>query len=136
MPMDPWQRVEAALKGEAVDHPPIALWRHFPEDDQHVDKLVAHTLDWQRRWAFDLVKFMPSGTYGVEDWGAVSAYGGQANGARAVVGPRVVHTDDWLAIRDLDVRRGSYGRQNQALKAAAAARSDRSSKRFQWRGKW
>ena len=121
MPMDPWQRVEAALKGEAVDHPPIALWRHFPEDDQHVDKLVAHTLDWQRRWAFDLVKFMPSGTYGVEDWGAVSAYGGQANGARAVVGPRVVHTDDWVAIRDLDVRRGSYGRQNQALKAAAAA---------------
>ncbi len=121
MAMDHWQRVEAALKGEAVDHPPIALWRHFPEDDQHVDRLVAHTLEWQRRWAFDLVKFMPSGTYGVEDWGAVSAYAGQANGARAVVGPRVVRTDDWNAIRDLDVRRGSYGRQNQALRETAKA---------------
>jgi uroporphyrinogen decarboxylase len=57
--MDPWQRVEAALKGEAVDHPPIALWRHFPEDDQHVDKLVAHTLDRQRAGR-STSSFMPS----------------------------------------------------------------------------
>lgn len=117
--MDHWQRVEAALAGAAVDRPPIALWRHFPDDDQHVDQLVAHTLDWQRRWDFDLVKFMPSGTYGVEDWGAVSAYTGQANGARVVTQPAVVRTEDWLRIGDLDVRRGVYGRQNEALRGAA-----------------
>ncbi len=118
--MDHWQRVEAALRGEAVDRPPIALWRHFPDDDQHVDKLVAHTLGWQRRWDFDVVKFMPSGTYGVEDWGAVSAYTGQPNGARVVVKPAVLRTQDWDAIGELDVRRGCYGRQNEALAAAAA----------------
>ena len=117
--MDHWQRVEAAIAGEAVDRPPIALWRHFPEDDQDPGKLVEHTLAWQQRWDFDLVKFMPSGTYGVEDWGAVSAYQGQANGARAVVKPAVARTQDWLAIRDLDVRTGVYGRQNQALREAA-----------------
>jgi len=117
--MDHWRRVEAAVAGEAVDYPPIALWRHFPEDDQHVDQLVAQTLAWQDRWQFDLVKFMPSGTYGVEDWGAVSAYRGASNGARAVVKPAVVRTADWRNIRDIDVRQGSYGRQNQALAAAA-----------------
>jgi uroporphyrinogen decarboxylase len=117
--MNHWQRVEAAIAGEAVDCPPIALWRHFPEDDQHVDQLVAHTLAWQDRWQFDLVKFMPSGTYGVEDWGAVSAYRGAPNGARAVAKAAVVRTADWRSIGDLDVRQGSYGRQNQALAATA-----------------
>ncbi|BCN38198.1 hypothetical protein ALDI51_15170 [Alicycliphilus denitrificans] len=117
--MNHWQRIEAAIGGEATDRPPIALWRHFPEDDLHPDKLVAHTLQWQDKWQFDLVKFMPSGTYGVEDWGAVSAYRGAANGAREVVQPTVLRTEDWRRIAPLDVRQGSYGRQNEALAAAA-----------------
>lgn len=118
-PMTHWQRIEAALQGAPTDRAPVALWRHFPEDDLDPAKLVAHTLDWQRRWDFDLVKFMPSGTYGVEDWGAVSAYRGSANGAREVIQPAVKHTEDWARIGPLDVRQGSYGRQNQALAAAA-----------------
>lgn len=119
--MNHWQRVEAAILGEPTDRPPVAMWRHFPDDDQHADKLVAHTLQWQRKWQFDLVKFMPSGTYGVEDWGAVSAYRGAANGAREVVQPAVVRTDDWLRLAPLDVRQGAYGRQNDALAATAKA---------------
>ncbi len=123
-PMDHWQRIEAALAGHATDCPPIALWRHFPDDDQHADKLVAHTLDWQRRWDFDLVKFMPSGTYGVEDWGAVSAYRGSANGAREVIGPAIRQRDDWLRLTALDVKRGHYGRTNEALAAVARELKD------------
>lgn len=119
--MNHWQRIEAAMAGQPTDHAPISLWRHFPDDDQHADKLVAHTLAWQERWQFDLVKFMPSGTYGIEDWGALTANQGQANGARAVVKPGVQRTEDWLALRDLDVRRGSYGQQNEALASAAKA---------------
>lgn len=117
--MNHWQRVEAAIHGEQTDHPPIALWRHFPEDDQHPEKLVAHTLQWQEKWQFDLVKFMPSGTYGVEDWGAISAYRGALNGAREVIQPAVTRTEDWRRIVSLDVRQGAYGRQNEALAAAA-----------------
>lgn len=119
--MDHWQRIAAAIAGDAVDRPPVALWRHFPVDDQDPDKLARHMIDWQRRWDFDVVKFMPSGTYGVEDWGAVSAYEGQPNGARRVVDPRVKRLDDWHAIVDLDVRSGSYARQNAALALAAKA---------------
>jgi len=120
-PMDHWRRVEAAIAGNAVDHVPITLWRHFPEDDQRGDKLVAHTLAWQQRWGFDVVKFMPSGTYGIEDWGASSAYRGAANGARVVTEPAVRRTADWRRIVELDVRRGTYGRQNEALAAVAKA---------------
>lgn len=117
--MTHWQRIEAAMQGAATDRAPVALWRHFPDDDLDPDKLVAHTLAWQRKWQFDVVKFMPSGTYGVEDWGAVSAYRGSPNGAREVVKPAVTRTEDWARLGTLDVRQGSYGRQNRALAAAA-----------------
>lgn len=117
--MNHWERIEAAIAGGATDRAPIALWRHFPNDDQVPDKLVAHTLAWQRKWDFDLVKFMPSGTYGVEDWGAASSYRGGANGARDVVGPAVTRAKDWLTLRDLDVRNGHYGATNATLAAAA-----------------
>ena len=117
--MNHWQRIEAAIRGEPTDRPPVALWRHFPDDDRHVDKLVSHTLAWQRKWQLDLVKFMPAGTYSVEDWGAVSAYRGSLIGTREVVQPAVSRTEDWLRIEPLDVRRGCYGQQNEALGAAA-----------------
>jgi uroporphyrinogen decarboxylase len=113
--VDHWKRIEAAMRGGWADRPPIALWRHFPQDDQSADRLVAHTLRWQRRWNFDLVKFMPSGTYGVEDWGAVSAYQGSVNGAREVVTPGIRRVEDWAALPALDTRRGVYGVQNDAL---------------------
>ena len=119
--MDHWQRLEAAILGKQTDRVPVAMWRHYPEEDLDPDKLVAHMLAWQEKWGFDLVKFMPSGTYAVEDWGCVTAYRGAANGAREVIKPAVVRTEDWLGLRTLNVREGSYGRQNKALAATAKA---------------
>jgi len=87
--MDHWARIEAAIAGQPTDTVPVALWRHFPVDDQDPAKLAALTVEWQRAWDFDLVKFMPSGTYSVEDWGAKSVFEGAANGARAISDPGV-----------------------------------------------
>ena len=28
------ERIQAALQGELIDRAPVALWRHFPVDDQ------------------------------------------------------------------------------------------------------
>lgn len=123
--MDHWQRLEAAMQGQHTDRAPVALWRHFPGDDQDPGRLAARTVEWQRRWEFDLVKFMPSGTYGVEDWGAVSAYRNAANGAREVVQPGIRRVEDWDSLRSLDTRRGAYGQQNEALALAARELGDR-----------
>ena len=38
--MSKWERVEAALAGEAVDRPPVSLWQHFPEQDQTAEALA------------------------------------------------------------------------------------------------
>ncbi|HEX5611276.1 MAG TPA: uroporphyrinogen decarboxylase, partial [Burkholderiales bacterium] len=117
--MDHWSRIEAAIAGAATDRPPVALWRHFPHDDQDAQKLAVRSLDWQRKWDFDLVKFMPSGTYGVEDWGARSVYEGAANGARAVVVPGLAKPEEWRRLSRLDVAKGVLGAQNQSLALVA-----------------
>lgn len=117
--MNHWQRIEAAIAGLPTDHAPISLWRHFPIDDQDPGKLARHMVDWQKRWSFDLVKYMPSGTYGVEDWGATSAYAGAPNGARVITREGVRRPEDWPKLERLDVAKGVYGMQNESLKIAA-----------------
>jgi uroporphyrinogen decarboxylase len=117
--MDHWARIEAAIAGAATDRLPVALWRHFPEDDQHAARLAARSLEWQKKWDFDLVKFMPSGTYGVEDWGAKSIYEGAANGARAISAPGIAGPEDWRSLPRLDVGKGVLGAQNESLALVA-----------------
>lgn len=116
--MDHWQRVRTAIAGDAVDRIPVSLWRHFPDYDQDPRTLAGKMVEWQRKWDFDLLKFMPSGTYGVEDWGASSAYRGAMNGAREIVEPGIRSVKDW-ELQPLDVRKGVYGMQNEALQIAA-----------------
>lgn len=117
--MNHWQRIEAALAGEATDRAPVALWRHFPDDDLDPAKLAEHSVRWQRRWECDLVKFMPSGMYGVEDWGTQTAYKGTANGARESTKAAINSVDDWRKLQRLDARKGSYGLQNESLAITA-----------------
>ncbi len=118
-PMTHWERVEAAIAGAPTDIVPLSLWRHFPGDDLDPAKLAAHMVAWQRRWDFDVVKFMPPGTYSVVDWGAVAEYRGNAIGTREVVVPAVRSTGDWARLARLDPRAGSWGRQNEALRTVA-----------------
>src|SRR3990167_4680258 len=117
--MDHWTRINAAIEGDKADRVPVALWRHFPVDDQDPGELAARTLEWQKKWDFDLVKFMPSGTYSVEDWGAKSVYEGAANGARAVSTPGIRSAQDWRRLPRLDPKQGVLGAQNAALARAA-----------------
>ena len=117
--MDHWRRIEAAIAGEKTDRVPVALWRHFPVEDQDAGRLAALTLEWQRTWDFDLVKFMPSGTYSVEDWGAQSVYEPNFNGARTIAVPGVRQAADWRKLPRLDPAKGVLGAQNEALARAA-----------------
>lgn len=113
--MDHWERIDSAMRGQPVDRPPLALWKHSPADDQEVRKLARHSVEWQRKWDFDLVKLMPSGTHSAEAWGAVSAYDGAANGARIIIEPAVRRTEDWASIKPVSTKRGHFFLQNEAL---------------------
>ncbi|SOY94593.1 Uroporphyrinogen decarboxylase (URO-D) [Cupriavidus taiwanensis] len=117
--IDHWKRMDAVLRGDAMEQLPISLWRHFPVEDMDPGRLARHTIAWQEKWRFDFVKFMPPGTFSVEDWGAATAYTGATNGARVVTNAAVKRTEDWKKIRHLNARAGSWGQQNVALAQAA-----------------
>ena len=117
--MTHWERIRAALKGEEVDHVPVSLWKHWPVDDVTPEGLTAVTLSWQKEYDFDLVKFMPTGTYGIEDWGAETIYEPNYGGTRTVTKFGLTSAMQWPRLEALDVTKGYLGNQIEALRLSA-----------------
>jgi uroporphyrinogen decarboxylase len=122
--MSHWERVRAALKGEETDRVPISLWRHWPLEDETPQGLAAAILRWQRDYDFDLVKLTPTGTYGIEDWGAETTYIPNDHGVRTVVQYGVTSVDQWPGLEPLDVTRGYLGNQIAAVQLVAEELQD------------
>jgi uroporphyrinogen decarboxylase len=113
-PMTKRSRLEATFAGQPVDRPPVALWRHWPVDDQYGDHLARATLDFQQTFDFDFIKVTPSSNFCVAGYGADTAYEGNQEGTRSW-GPRLIQSpDDWLKLKPLDPRQGLLG---EVLKA-------------------
>ena len=111
-------RVQAALTGGVEDRPPVALWRHFPEEDQTAAGLAEATARWQSEFPGDLVKFMPPGDYPTIDWGLRSVYDGAPGGTRRPLFHPVATAADWERLPGLDVRDGFHGEMLTALAMA------------------
>lgn len=110
------QRIERCLMDQPIDRTPIALWHHFPVDDQTPDGLAGAVLDFQRLYDFDLVKVTPSSSYCLKDWGAEDEWRGNSEGTRDYV-HRVIKTpDDWFKLTILDPYKGALGDQLTCLK--------------------
>ncbi|MGH2561645.1 MAG: uroporphyrinogen decarboxylase family protein [Thermomicrobiales bacterium] len=103
------ERVAAATTGDPVDRPPLSIWQHFPERDQTADSLTAATMEWQNRYRFDLVKFMPPGDYPTIDWGLTSEYTGAVGGTRAATRLPINDPADWPKLNPIDVTQGFNG---------------------------
>lgn len=113
------ERLEAAFKGEPVDRPPVALWRHWPGDDQRADDLARAQLAFQHRYDFDFMKVTPSSSYCVEDWGVTSKYVGDTEGTRVYTGPVVKAPEDWAKLPLLSTGQGAFSRQLRCLSIIA-----------------
>lgn len=108
-------RLEATIRGEAVDRVAVALWRHFPGDDQSSEELARAQLDFQRLYDFDLMKVTPQSSFCVEDWGVRSRYLGNNEGTDEYTSRPIQRLDDWRGIRPLDPKAGALGRQLRCL---------------------
>jgi len=96
------QRMEACLAGKTTDRPPVALWRHFPVDDQRPEKLAAATLQWQKTYDWDFVKVTPASSFCVRDWGAEDEWRGDSEGTRAYTKRVVFSLEDWAQLSVLE----------------------------------
>lgn len=109
-------RLEACLAAEPLDRVPVALWRHFPVDDQTPEGLARATLAFQRQFDFDLVKVTPASSFCVKDWGAQDEWRGATEGTRDYIGAVIQRPEDWERLPLLDPRQGYLGAQLECLR--------------------
>lgn len=96
------ERIQACLKGEQTDRTPVALWRHFPVDDQNPELLAAATLHFQNNYDFDIVKVTPASSFAVKGWGVEDKWMDDTEGSRRYT-KRVIHDPaDWEKLTVLD----------------------------------
>ncbi len=109
------ERLEATIAGQPVDRLAVALWRHWPVDDQTAISLARATLDLQSTFDFDFVKVSPSSNNCVADWGVQSRWVGNEEGTREWLGQAISSPEDWPTLRVLDPYQGMMGEMLHAL---------------------
>ena len=110
------ERMEALIHGEKINRIPVALWHHFPVDDQDAGKLAAATINFQQTFNFDLVKVSPSSSFCLEDWGIQDEWRGDPEGTRDYLDTVIHSPEDWKKLKKLDPHKGALGRQLECLK--------------------
>lgn len=110
------QRMEACISGAPLDRAPVALWRHFPVDDQTPATLARATLAFQSTFGFDLVKVTPASSFCIKDWGSQDEWRGATEGTREYIRRVIYHPEDWERLPILDPHQGCLGAQIECLR--------------------
>jgi uroporphyrinogen decarboxylase len=118
------ERMKACLaEDSSLDRPPVALWRHFPVDDQDPALLAAATLDFQKHYDFDLVKVTPASSFSIKDWGAEDTWEGHTEGTRRYIKYVIQKPTDWEHLKVLSPSATHLARQLKCLKLIHAGLS-------------
>jgi uroporphyrinogen decarboxylase len=118
--MDKCERLRATIQGEKCDRPPVALWRHFPVDDQRPEDLAAAVLEWQHLYDWDFVKVTPESGYCIKGWGFQDEWRGEPEGTRQATRLVIQRPADWLNLEPLDPETGTLGEALRALELIRA----------------
>ena len=114
------ERIQAALKGELIDRPPVALWRHFPVDDQSPEVLADAHLHYQKEYDFDLLKVTPASSFCVRDWGVDDEWVGDTEGTRRYTRRVISDPRDWESLPVLEPASPHLARQLECLRQLRA----------------
>jgi len=109
------ERLTATCAGEPVDRVAVALWRHFPGDDQRPVDLAAAQLVWQQQYDWDFIKVSPSSSFHVVNWGVEDAWQGGNEGSRVYTRRVIFEPEDWANLRPLGPTEGRQGGQIRCL---------------------
>ena len=113
MKISHYDRISGLVAGNLIEPIPIALWRHFPLDDQIPERLAKATINFQNTFDFDIIKVSPSSSFCIRDWGIEDVWIGNTEGTRDYL--NCLSIDQLLNISSLDPRSGSLGNQLKAL---------------------
>ncbi|MEL6308366.1 MAG: uroporphyrinogen decarboxylase family protein [Chloroflexota bacterium] len=113
--MNKRERLQMTVTGESADRIPVALWRHFPGDDQRAADLARSHVMWMQQYDWDFLVVMPAKHYMVTDYGLFTEWTGNIWGHRSVIKSPVERTLHWTDLRVMDGRRGQFGKQSQCI---------------------
>ena len=114
------ERLQTCISGARPDRVPVALWRHFPVDDQSPEALAAAHLAFQQTYGFDLVKVTPASSFCLKDWGVDDVWEGNTEGTRRYTKHVINAPGDWERLPVLDPYMGHLGEQLTCLRTIRA----------------
>lgn len=114
--MNKRERIDAAIQKQAVDRPPIALWRHFPVDDLDSTKLARRVIEFQNEYDFDFVKVTPAASYVSEMYGGELRNAGNREGTRIHMRRVINDWHDWKHIEALPQDHPVILRESDAIR--------------------
>lgn len=118
--MDKLERVDAALRGDAVDRVPVSFWGHDYMREWTAEGLAEAMLENYRTYDWDYMKVNPRASYHVEDWGATLERTTDPNHGHRFLSFPVSAPNDWRRLRPLEPDRGVLGEQLDALRLIGA----------------
>jgi uroporphyrinogen decarboxylase len=110
------ERLEACISNAKMDNPPVALWRHFPVDDQSAERLAGAITTFQNTYNFDFIKVTPASSYCLKDWGVQDTWKANDEGTREIDRYPIKNPDDIKRLLILDPKKGSLGQQLHCLR--------------------
>lgn len=113
--MNKKERVDAALRGDAVDRVPASMWGHDFEREWSAHGLAEAMMDNYTRYDWDYLKVNPRGCYLVEGWGAKYRPSGEKYKAPIFEQGPIRSASDWKRIRPLEADQGTLAEQMLAL---------------------
>src|SRR5579863_1203173 len=114
--MNKRERVDAALRGAAVDRVPISFWGHSYLQEWSPSGLADAMLANYQEFDWDWMKVNPRASYHVEDWGGELVRSTDPNHGPTFKRPAVTEPADWRRLRPLVPDQGVLGEQLDALR--------------------
>lgn len=116
--MNSLERIQAAIDGRPVDRIPMAMWRHFPEDDKSSRQFADMLAAYQKKFSFDLVKVTPSSGYMAEIFGVNFDFmpGKIRKGVRERKNLIVKSDKDWKSVKDIEIKTNILDREIYTIK--------------------
>ena len=113
--MNKKERVDAALRGDAVDRVPASMWGHDFEREWNPNTLAEAMVENFTRYDWDFMKVNPRASYHVEGWGVKVRPSGEKYKAPVFENTPIKSSSDWRRIRPLEADEGALGEQLRAL---------------------
>lgn len=113
--MNKRNRLEKTIAGELIDRVPVALWRHWPGDDQRAADLARAHIQFQQQYDWDFLVVVPSAYFMVTGYGVQDIWLGSNTGRREISKTPITRSLHWTEIRPLEPNSGDLGKQIQSL---------------------